>query len=65
MDQATIIFLGNQLNPTETLLSEKNPTLAELRRHLLSEEMRREDVVKVITEWVKNHCGCENCASIR
>ena len=63
MDLTTINFLGNQPNPTATLLIEKNPTLAQLRHHLLSDEMEREDVVKVIAEWVERHCECEDCAS--
>lgn len=67
MKQKDITYLDKIINPTEIILKQCNPTLAQLLYHLLSgEEMeRRSDVVDVITEWLKKNCGCVNCASTR
>ncbi|XP_078366691.1 uncharacterized protein LOC144650811 [Oculina patagonica] len=63
MDRNDINYLGSRTNPTETLLNKFNPTLAQLRTHLLSKEVERPDVVKVIAEWIKEQCDCETCTS--
>ena len=61
MKQSDITYLGSRPNPTEIILTKYNPRLHELRRHLLSEEMNRPEVVEVITEWVETNCNCELC----
>ena len=63
MDRNDIQYLGSRANPTETLLNNSNPTLAELRTHLLSKDVERPDVVKVIADWVAKQCDCETCTS--
>lgn len=61
MNQNRIQFLGTQISPTEALLNQFDPTLADLCNHLLSTEVDRSDVVKIIKEWMTRHCGCEEC----
>jgi len=47
-NQVDIVTLGTKPNPTRLLLQHHEPTLYELRNHLLKEDMRRSDVVNVI-----------------
>lgn len=63
MDQNFIKYLGRQSNRTEILLDYCNPTLDELRSHLLREEVDRPDAVEVIEKWIKDNCDCKNCKS--
>lgn len=64
-NQVDIVFLGTKPNPTGLLLQHHEPTLYELRNHLLKEDMRRSDVVNVIKKWIETRCTCENCSSLR
>lgn len=63
--QADILLFGAKPNPTGLLLQHEDPTLYELRNHLLREDMRRNDVVNVIKTWIETNCTCENCSSLR
>jgi len=60
-----ILFLGSKQNPTAVLLKQENPTLHELSKHLLGNEMKRSDVVDVIKQWIETKCTCQNCNTSR
>ena len=64
-EQMYVTYLGKKPNPTEVLLQAKDPTLFELRHLLLREDMKRSEVVKVIEEWIKANCPCQDCGSLR
>lgn len=62
MKQSDIRHLEKRVRkPTKELLDQFNPKLEELRRHLSSEKMGRKDIAKLIEDWVKENCECENC----
>lgn len=62
-----IWYLETTPSPVEELLKNcENPISLRLLNALLSsEEIRRKDVAKEISDWVKKqHCNCSNCGSI-
>jgi len=63
--QSDILYLGSQQYPTKVLLQQQNPTLKELRTHLLGNVMKRSDVVGVMKEWMETNCKCGNGCSLR
>jgi len=60
--QSDILYLGSQQYPTKVLLQQQNPTLNELRMHLLGDEMNRPEVVDVMKKWIETNCDCGNCS---
>lgn len=62
MKQSDIRHLEKRVRkPTKEVLDQFNPKLEELRGHLSSEKMGRKDIAKLIEDWVKENCECENC----
>lgn len=66
MEQSDIRYLKRKSSPTDAVLNKYNPTLAELHRHLSPPprgKVDRSDVAKIIEDWVKENCRCEDCIS--